>query len=270
LWFGCWRVDVARAVATPPAAGEEEADMADREAVTLAVSDHVAWITLADVQRRNSLNPVLVDQLASACAQVARDADARVVVLRAEGPVFSAGGDLDSLGDRDIRWIYRGFEALESLAIPVIAAVHAPVIGAGVNFVLACDVVVAGRSAAFDPLFLDVGIHPGGGHLWRMRQRVGEQGTAAMVLCGDALTAEEAQERGLIWRCVEDAELLEVVGRLAAKVVARPPDLVRRTKATLRIMRALTDPKNAAEIEQIAQDWSMRQPAFTEALARIR
>lgn len=246
--------------------------MADREAVTVTVSDHVAWITLADVQRRNSLNPVLVGQLASACAQIARDADARVAVLRAEGPVFSAGGDLDSLGEpgRDIKEVYRGFQALESLAVPVIAAVHAPVIGAGVNFILACDVVVAARSATFDPRFLDVGIHPGGGHLWRMRQRIGEQGTAAMVLCGDVLTAEEAQVRGLIWRCVEDAELFDVVGRLAAKVVSRSPDLVRRTKATLRIMRALTDPKMAAEIEQLAQDWSMRQPAFTEALASLR
>jgi enoyl-CoA hydratase/carnithine racemase len=246
--------------------------MADPEAVTLRVADHIAWITLADVRRRNSLNPTLVDQLASACAQAAQDPDVRVVVLRAEGPIFSAGGDLDSLGEpgRDIREVYRGFQALESLAVPVIAAVHAPVIGAGVNFILACDVVVAARSATFDPRFLDIGIHPGGGHLWRMRQRVGEQGTAALVLCGDVLTAEEAQERGLIWRCVEDAELLDVVGRLAAKVVSRSPEVVRRTKATLRIMRGLTDPKMAAEIEQIAQEWSMRQPAFTEAVARLR
>lgn len=246
--------------------------MTARQAVTLTVTDHVAWITLADVARRNSLNPVLVEQLAQACAEVAANDEARVVVLRAEGPVFSAGGDIDSLGApaQDPTAVYRGFRALESLAVPVLAAVHAPVIGAGVNFLLACDVIVAGRGATFDPRFLDVAIHPGGGHLWRMRQRVGEQGTAAMVIFGDPLTAAEAQERGLIWRCVDDDELAAVVGRLAARVVGRSPELVRRTKATLRVSRSLTDPRMAAEIEQVAQDWSQRQPAHGEAVARIR
>src|SRR6185369_17388828 len=120
--------------------------------------------------------------------------------------------------------------------------------------------------ATFDPRFLDVAIHPGGGHFWRMRQRVGEQGTAAMVLFGDALTAGEAQERGLIWRCVPDEELGAVVDRLTKRVAGRSPELIRRAKATLTVTRGLTDPRMAAELEQIAQDWSMRQPAFTEAV----
>jgi len=245
--------------------------MSQRRAVTLSVTDHVAWISLVDVARRNSLNPVLVSQLAQACAEAGADRDVRVVVLRADGPVFSAGGDIDSLGQPadDPTAVYRGFQALEALTVPVVAAVHAPAIGAGVNFLLACDVIVAARSATFDPRFLDVAIHPGGGHLWRMRQRVGEQATAAMVLFGDQLTAAEAQERGLIWRCVEDDQLLEVVGQLAARVVGRSPELVRRTKATLRLTRGLTDPRVAAEVEQVAQDWSMRQPAFADAVSRL-
>ncbi len=245
--------------------------MTERQAVTLSVANHVASITLVDVLRRNSLNPLLVEQLAAACAEVAADGEVRVAVLRAEGPVFSAGGDIDSLGAPadDPTAVYRGFRALEALTVPVLAAVHAPVIGAGVNFLLACDVIVAARGATFDPRFLDVAIHPGGGHLWRMRQRIGEQGTAAMVIFGDTLTAQEAQERGLIWRCVDDGALGEVVDRLAARVAARSPDLVRRTKATLRVTRSLTDPAMAAEIEQVAQDWSMRQPAFTEAVSRL-
>ncbi|WP_055480010.1 enoyl-CoA hydratase-related protein [Sphaerimonospora mesophila] len=244
----------------------------ERQAVRLAVEEQIAWITLADVERRNSLNPVLVGQLAEACAEITRAREARAVVLRAEGPVFSAGGDLGSLGvpADDPTAVYRGFEALAGLPIPVLAAVHAPVIGAGVSFVLACDVVVAARSATFDPRFLDVAIHPGGGHMWRLEQRVGRQGVAAMVLFGDVLTAEEAELRGLVWRSVEDGELLDVVNRMAARAAGRSPELVRRTKATMRLSRALTDPVMAAEIEQIGQDWSVRQPAHAEAVARLR
>ncbi|GGO82764.1 enoyl-CoA hydratase-related protein [Nonomuraea cavernae] len=246
--------------------------MTERRAVTVTMEDHVAWITLDDVERRNSLNPVLVGQLAAACAEVRDDRDVRAVVLRARGPVFSAGGDIDALGvpAEDPTAVYAGFRALAGLPVPVLAAVHAPVIGAGVNFVLACDVVVAARSATFDPRFLDVAIHPGGGHLWRMEQRAGRQGTAAMVLFGDTVTAEEAERCGLVWRCVEDDDLLDVSRRLTARVAGRSPELVRRTKATMRLSRSLTDPRMAAELEQAAQDWSMRQPSFTEAVRRLR
>ncbi|MFI6705063.1 enoyl-CoA hydratase-related protein [Nonomuraea sp. NPDC050478] len=242
----------------------------DRKAVLVEVEDHVAWITLDDVRRRNSLNPVLVGQLAEACAGLGRDV--RAVVLRANGPVFSSGGDMDALGTPadDPTAVYRGFDALAALPVPVLAAVHAPMIGAGVSFALACDVVVAARSATFDPRFLDLAIHPGGGHLWRMEQRVGRQGTAAMVLFGDRLTAEEAERRGLIWRCVADGELMDTARRMAARVAGRSPDAVRRAKATMRLSRSLTDPRMAAGVEQIAQDWSMRQPAFTDAVAALR
>ncbi|WP_433377907.1 enoyl-CoA hydratase-related protein [Streptosporangium sp. CA-115845] len=246
--------------------------MTERRAVTVTMEDHVAWITLDDVERRNSLNPVLVRQLADACAEIRRDPDLRAVVLRARGPVFSAGGDIDALGEpvEDPTAVYAGFRALSALPVPVVAAVHAPTIGAGVNFVLACDVVVAARSATFDPRFLDVAIHPGGGHLWRMEQRVGRQGAAAMVLFGETVTAREAERCGLIWRCVEDDDLLDVVRRMTARVVGRSPDLVRRTKATMRLSRSLTDPRMAADLEQVAQDWSMRQPGFAEAVRRLR
>jgi enoyl-CoA hydratase len=246
--------------------------MTGRRAVTVDIADHVAWITLDDAGRRNSLSPALVGQLADACAGVADDPDVRVVVLGARGPVFSAGGDIDALGApaADPTAVYRGFDALAALPVPVLGAVHAPVIGAGVSFVLACDVVVAGRAATFDPRFLDLAIHPGGGHLWRMEQRVGRQGTAAMILFGEALTAEEAQRYGLVWRCVDDAELTGVAGRMAARVARRAPEAVRRTKATMRLSRAITAPRMAAAVEQVAQDWSMRQPAFTDAVRRLR
>lgn len=244
----------------------------DRTAVTVERRDGVATLALVDVARRNSCNPVLVEQLTAACEALRHDHEIGAVVLRADGPVFSAGGDVDALLDppADRTAVYRGFRALAALPVPVVAAVHAPAIGAGVNFLLACDVVVAGRSATFDPRFLDVGIHPGGAHLWRMEQRIGRQGTAALLLCGDVLTGEEAERSGLVWRCVPDEELHAVVDGLARRAAARPRELVRRTKVTLSLSRSLTDPGMAADLEQLAQDWSVTQPAYTEGVARLR
>ncbi|MFC0527296.1 enoyl-CoA hydratase/isomerase family protein [Phytohabitans kaempferiae] len=246
--------------------------MPEHRAVTVEVADHVAWITLDDVERRNSLNPVLVAQLAAACGEVGQDPEVRVAVLRANGPVFAAGGDVHALGTpaEDPIGVYAGFRALEALPVPVVAAVHGPTIGAGVSFVLACDVAVAAESATFDPRFLDLAIHPGGGHLWKLEQRVGRQGVAALVLLGDTLTGRQAQESGLVWRCVPDGGLDAEVRRLTRKVVRRAPEVVRRAKSTMRLSRAITDPRMAAEVEQIHQEWSMRQPAFTAAVADLR
>lgn len=247
--------------------------MADvRNAVTVAVRDRVAEVTLTDVGRRNSCNPVLVEQLVRACAELRTDSSVHVVVLRAEGPVFSAGGDVDSLlqPTGDPAAVYAGFRALTALPVPVLAAVHAPVVGAGVNFLLACDAVVAARSATFDIRFLDVGIHPGGGYLTRLEERIGRQGASALVLFGDVVTAEEAERCGLVWRAVPDEDLGDVVGRLAARVAGRDRELLRRTKATLALGGALSVGRMATEVEQIAQDWSQRRPAYLEGVERLR
>ena len=106
---------------------------------------------------------------------------AGAVVLTAEPPVFCAGGSLDALLSRDVPLAasYDGFLALANAPVPTIAAIDVAAIGAGVNLPLACDVILAAPSARFDPRWLDVGIHPGGGHLWRLFQRVGTQGAAA-------------------------------------------------------------------------------------------
>ena len=76
---------------------------------------------------------------------------------------------------------HAAFDALRSAAVPTIAVVTGAAIGAGVNLPLACDIVVAGTSARFDPRFLDVGIHPGGGHLFLLQQRVGRQGARELA-----------------------------------------------------------------------------------------
>ncbi|WP_103935934.1 enoyl-CoA hydratase-related protein [Thermomonospora echinospora] len=239
--------------------------------VGLTLDQGVARIHLNDPRHRNALSKRLSDDLAAAVDE-ALSRGARALVLTAEPPVFCAGGSLEGLLERRVPLaeMYAGMNRLARAPVPTIAAVGGPAIGAGVNLPLACDVVIASDSARFDPRFLDVGIHPGGGHLWRLGRRVGPQGAAALVLCGDVLTGREAAEHGLAWRCVGDADLEATALGLARRAAGRPAALVRRTKESLRAAAVLTDVEEAAELELRAQQWSVEQPEFTETVRRIR
>lgn len=239
--------------------------------IRVSTDDGVTVITLADPGRRNALSRQLSDELADAVRE-AVSGGARALVLDAEPPVFCAGGSLDDLLRRDqpLSAAYAGFQALAEAPVPTVAAVAGAAVGAGVNLPLACDVVIAGMSACFDPRFLDVGIHPGGAHLWRLARRVGPQGAAALVLCGDTLTGPEAVTHGLAWRCVTDDEALPVALRLARRAAGRSPALVRRAKQTLRETTGYAAADEAAAVELDAQQWSVEQPYFTEKVTALR
>jgi enoyl-CoA hydratase len=245
--------------------------MSDQRVLT-DLTDGIATITLNDPARRNSVTAELSIALEAACHQVAAARDARAVVLTGTGPAFSSGGDIATLtgAAAPSRDVYRGFEALAALTVPTLAAVNGPAVGAGMNFALACDVIIAAESARFDPRFLDVGIHPGGGHLWRLQARTGRQAAAALVLFGQALSGREAAAHGLAWACVPDGELLERARELAGRAARRSPELVRRTKATLNASAALTNARDASDLELVAQQWSMSRPAFREGVAALR
>ena len=187
--------------------------------------------------------------------------------------MFCAGGSLDDLDrpDIDLRGAYAGFLRVAAAPVPTIAVVAGAAIGAGVNLPLACDVVLASPDARFDPRFLDVGIHPGGGHLWRLRERIGRQGAAALVLCGDTLDGDEAVAAGLAL-ALPSRPTTCCRSRTGSPCAPprRPRALVMRTKATLDALTGVTTSDEAVEIELAAQQWSIEQPAFAEALARIR
>ena len=145
------------------------------------VDDAIGVVTLADPDHRNVLSLELTRDLAAAVAHVL-DGGVAAIVLTAEPPVFCAGGSLDDLlaPRAPLAEMYAGFLALAQAPVVTIAAVGGAAVGAGVNLPLACDVILASPEARFDPRFLDIGIHPGGGHLWRLEQRVGRQAAAAL------------------------------------------------------------------------------------------
>jgi enoyl-CoA hydratase len=241
------------------------------ELVSSQVVAGVGRVHLNDPRHRNALSKMLSDQLAVAVTDVTADG-AAAIVLTAEPPVFCAGGSLDSLLNREVplEQTYAGYRALIEAPVPTIAAVAGAAVGAGVNLPLACDVIIAAESARFDPRFLDVGIHPGGAHMWRLVQRVGVQGAAALVLLGDTLTGAEAHAHGLVWRCVPDADLESVAMALATRVTKRSAPLIRRTKQTLQSTLAATSFEEAFAVELDAQEWSVNQPEFAAAVRHIQ
>jgi enoyl-CoA hydratase len=233
--------------------------------------DGVGRIELNNPAQRNVLSPAMSEQLAATVGVLLADG-VGAIVLTATAPVFCSGGSLDALLSRDVPLAdsYAGMRALADASVPTICAVDGPAIGAGCNLPLACDIILASPAARFDPRFLDVAIHPGGGHLWRLAQRIGSQGAAALVLCGDVLTGEEAAATGLAWRCVPTDELEQAALRLAQRAAGRSRPLVIRTKQSLRAIAWSADGDAAAALELEAQQWSVEQPEFEAAVRDLK
>ncbi|MBW3668193.1 MAG: enoyl-CoA hydratase [Actinobacteria bacterium] len=238
-----------------------------------AGDDGVAVVTLDDPTRRNALTLPLVAELTAAFDSLEADGETGAVVVTGAPPAFCAGADLGELGgsrQEGLRAIYEGFLRIARSPLPTVAAVNGPAVGAGMNLALCCDVRMAGRSARFDTRFLQLGIHPGGGHTWMLHHAVGPQAAAAMVLFGEVLDGQAAVDRGLAWRCVDDHALLDEARQLASQAASAPPELARRAKTTLRAVAALETHDEAVDLELTAQVWSMDQPFFAERLAALR
>jgi 2-(1,2-epoxy-1,2-dihydrophenyl)acetyl-CoA isomerase len=123
--------------------------------------------------------------------------------------------------------------ALRSLPIPSIAAVNGVAAGAGANMALACDLVIAARSASFVQAFSKLGLVPDSGGTWFLPRLIGTARAVGLTLLGDKLPAEQAAQWGLIWRCVEDAELASVVDGLATQLAVAPTRGLVRTKQAI-------------------------------------
>ncbi|CAM8623998.1 CaiD Enoyl-CoA hydratase/carnithine racemase [Acidimicrobiia bacterium] len=242
--------------------------------ITLEVADRVAVVTLNDPDRRNVVSNALNEAVLAAMDELEARSDVGALIVTGAGSAFCAGADLEDLANCDseekLRTIYSGFLRLAGSSLPTVAAVNGPAVGAGLNLALACDVILAGASARFDTRFLQIGLHPGGGNTWRLRRITDLQSTMAMVLFGEVIDGPRAAEIGLAWRCVPDAELLAEAQTLAARAAAGPPELVRRMKATILGMDAITNSDDAVSAEIGPQLWSLGEPAFVDLLARLR
>ena len=235
--------------------------------------DRVAVVTVNDPDRRNALNLDLCVELVDAIDALEADEGIGALVVTGTPPAFCAGADLSQLGasQKDgLRAIYSGFLRVAACTLPTIAAVNGAAVGAGMNLALVCDLRLAGRSARFDTRFLTLGIHPGGGHTWMFQRAVGPQTTFATVVFGEVLDGEAAANAGLVWRCVDDDQLLATAQAMGEKACVAPVELIKKTTATIRSISTLADHRDAMIQELEPQAWSIEQPHFKEKVAALK
>lgn len=214
------------------------------QTILFEVSGGVARLTLNRPDRLNSFNVQMHGEVRDALSKLQNNSEARVLVFTGAGRGFCAGQDL---GDRAVAPGGQGVDlgdsienyykplvlALRNLPMPVIAAVNGVAAGAGANIALACDLVIATKSASFVQAFSKLGLVPDSGGTWFLPRLLGNARAMGLALLGDKLPAEQAAQWGLIWRCVEDAEFKSVVDQLASQLATAPTRGLARTKQAI-------------------------------------
>jgi 2-(1,2-epoxy-1,2-dihydrophenyl)acetyl-CoA isomerase len=213
------------------------------ETILYTVEQGVARLTLNRPDKLNSFNVAMHQEVREALERVVSDGG-RVLVLSGAGRGFCAGQDLGDravapggqgvdLGDSIEKFYKPLVLALRNLPMPVIAAVNGVAAGAGANIALAGDLVIAARSANFIQSFSKLGLVPDSGGTWFLPRLVGNARALGLALLGDKLSAEQAAQWGLIWRCVDDGELKSTVDALAAQLAQAPTLGLARTKRAI-------------------------------------
>jgi len=233
------------------------------------------YLTLNDPARRNLLSNALCLELIAAVAQANADQQTRAIVIRAQGKAFCAGADLEDLkaaADGDlaaVRNVYDAFLAVANSPLPTVALVAGPAVGAGMNLALACDMRIVGESASFDTRFLQIGLHPGGGHAWMLQRAVGWQQAARLLLFGQVVRGAQAVAIGLAAHCTADANVETAADDLLRNLLLTPRELLLRTKQTMRLS-ATESHQRSYEHETHEQMWSLHQPAFKQLVEKLQ
>ena len=215
--------------------------MREYETIGLETRGAIARITLNRPDRLNSFTAQMHEELRDALANLGH---ARVVVLTGAGRAFCAGQDLNDravapgeavdLGDTVEQSWNPLVRTLAGLPQPVIARVNGVAAGAGANIALACDIVVAAKSAKFIQSFSAIGLIPDSGGTWVLPRLVGQARALGLALTGEPLPADKAAEWGLIWKAVDDEALDAEVDALAGKLASLPPLGLAATKELIR------------------------------------
>ncbi|MCL7463439.1 2-(1,2-epoxy-1,2-dihydrophenyl)acetyl-CoA isomerase PaaG [Phaeovulum sp. NW3] len=207
--------------------------MTQSDTVLVALNDGVLRLTLNRPEKLNSFNEEMHLALRAGLQRAHDDADVRAVLLTGAGRGFCAGQDL---GDRDPRkggpapdlghtletFYNPTLRLLRALEKPVVCAVNGVAAGAGANIALACDIVLAAKSAKFIQAFAKIGLVPDAGGTWSLSRILGEPRAKALALTAEPLMAEKAADWGLIWKAVEDEALLPEASALAQSLAAGP------------------------------------------------
>ena len=214
--------------------------------IRFEIADGIARLTLNRPDKLNSFTGEMHAELRQALDAIQADKSVRVLVLSGAGRAFCAGQDL---ADPDMATLPDGrmpdvgnvveknykplVMRLQNLRMPTLAAVNGIAAGAGASVALACDLVVAAKSASFLQAFSKIGLIPDTGGTWLLPQRVGMARALGLAMLADRLPAEQAADWGLIWAAYDDAEFGARVDALAAQLAAMPTKALVRTRQAM-------------------------------------
>ncbi len=193
----------------------------------------LARLTLDRPDKLNSFNALMHEEVREAMKTVHNDDGIRCLLISANGRGFCAGQDLSDRSvapDSELPDLGESLEqkynplirSLVKLEKPVICAVNGVAAGAGANIALACDIVIAAESAKFIQSFCNIGLLPDSGGTWTLPRLVGRARAMGMALLGERISARQAEEWGLIWKCVADEELSSTAEQMARHLATRP------------------------------------------------
>ncbi|WP_312486083.1 2-(1,2-epoxy-1,2-dihydrophenyl)acetyl-CoA isomerase PaaG [Massilia timonae] len=214
------------------------------ESIGFKIENGIALLTLSRPDRLNSFTQAMHLEVRDALQRVQADKSVRVLVLTGAGRGFCAGQDLSDravdpgapsvdLGESVEKFYAPLVLTLKNLPMPVICAVNGVAAGAGANLALACDIVLAAKSASFIEAFCKLGLIPDTGGTWALPRLVGPARAMGMALLGERIAAEQAEEWGLIWRCVPDEALMPQARAMAEHFAAAPTKGLAFTKQAM-------------------------------------
>lgn len=209
--------------------------MADNHftSIRLEIKANVATLTLNRPDSLNSFTTAMHGEVKAALDRVEQDETVRALILTGAGRGFCAGQDLsdravapgaeaNDLGQSVANYYNPLVLRLRRMKLPVICAVNGVAAGAGANIALACDIVIAARSASFLQPFCNIGLVPDSGGTYALPRLVGLPRAMGLALLGEKLPAEKAAEWGLIWQAVDDDKLMDTAQMLASKLAKGP------------------------------------------------
>ena len=232
------------------------------ETIQFNIDKGIAVLTLNRPDRLNSFTQAMHREVRAALDQVQADKTVRVLLLTGAGRGFCAGQDLNDravepgapgvdLGESVEKYYAPLVMTLRTLPMPVICAVNGVAAGAGANLALACDIVLAAKSASFIEAFSKLGLIPDTGGTWALPRLIGPARAMGLAMLGERLPAEKAEEWGLIWRCVPDDALMMEAMAMAEHFATAPTKGLAYTKKAM-----LASSTNTLE-EQLALEASM-------------
>ena len=260
--------------------------------ILFEIKGRISILTLNRPEVRNTISNIdIIEEIETACRMVNDDMGVNVLIITAKDPAFSAGGNIKDMAGRKGMFggsparimenyrknIQRIPLAVHEVAVPTIAAVNGPAIGAGCDLALMCDMRIASERAAFGETFLIVGLIPGDGGAYFLPRVVGMARACEMTFTGEVVNAEKAAAIGLVNEVVPHDQLMEKTLELAEKIAAKPPQALRMAKRLLYAgqtmsLRQLLDASAANQalchasrdhMEALSAIFEKRKPVFT-------